>query len=299
MENGPGTSELPEVAGVRHDWVDARSATGLLRVHVAKAGSGDPVLLLHGWPQHWYEWRFLVPLLAPHRRLLMPDLRGFGWTTAPGRGYDPETLAADAVALLDALELECVLLVGHDWGGYAALLAGLRHPERFTRLLVLNTPVPWSRPSPALLRQPLMSWYAAVNASPGLGRWTLERGPRWVGLMLRAGLVRTEAFSAEDLLVFARAMRSPEAARASQLLYRAYHREFFNVLVRRAYDALRLTIPTRMLWGENDAFIHRGLADGWRRHADDMVVESVPDCGHFIAEEKPELVAGRILAPPQ
>ena len=76
-----------------------------------------------------------MPLLASHRRLLMPDLRGFGWTEAPGRGYDAETFASDAVALLDALELERVQLAGHDWGGYASLLAGLKHPERFSRIL--------------------------------------------------------------------------------------------------------------------------------------------------------------------
>ena len=144
------TARFPHVDGVEHRFVDVRAADGPLRVHLAEAGQGEPVLLLHGWPQHWYEWRRQVPLLASRRRLLMPDLRGFGWTEAPGRGYDAETFAADAVALLDALELERVQLAGHDWGGFASLLAGLKHPERFSRILVMNAPVPWATPSPRL-----------------------------------------------------------------------------------------------------------------------------------------------------
>jgi pimeloyl-ACP methyl ester carboxylesterase len=95
---------MPTVEGVSHRWVEARG----LRFHVAEAGSGkDPVLLLHGWPQHWYEWRNLMPALAM-------DLRGFGWSDAPRDGYEKENLAADVLAVLDELGLERVKLVGHD-----------------------------------------------------------------------------------------------------------------------------------------------------------------------------------------
>ncbi|TMK74421.1 MAG: alpha/beta fold hydrolase [Actinobacteria bacterium] len=96
--------EIPAVEGVEHRFVDANG----LRVHVAEAGAQDapPVLLLHGWPQHWYMWRRVMAGLRGEYRLLAPDLRGFGWTEAPGDGYDGETFAADQVALLDALGLE-------------------------------------------------------------------------------------------------------------------------------------------------------------------------------------------------
>jgi pimeloyl-ACP methyl ester carboxylesterase len=96
----------PHVEGVEHRYLDVAAGDGPLRVHLAEAGEGEPLLLIHGWPQHWYEWRKLVPLVSGRRRMLIPDLRGFGWTATPGRGYDPETFAADAVALLDALELD-------------------------------------------------------------------------------------------------------------------------------------------------------------------------------------------------
>ncbi len=289
------TARFPHVDGVEHRFVDVRAADGPLRVHLAEAGQGDPVLLLHGWPQHWYEWRRQVPLLASHRRLLMPDLRGFGWTEAPGRGYDPETFAADAVALLDALELERVQLAGHDWGGFASLLAGLKHPERFSRILVMNAPVPWATPSPRLARQLAMSWYGSVNAAPWLGRRLHERSLTWVAWILRRDLVDPRAITAGEAGIFARRYAIPERARAAQLLYRAYNRGAVDILVRHRYDAQRLTVPTRLLFGMRDRMISPALTEGWEGHADDLAVEYVEDSGHFIAEEKPELVAERIL----
>ena len=89
-----------------------------------------------------------MPELAGEHRLICPDLRGFGWTDAPGRGYEPETFAADAAALLDALELDRAGVVGHDWGGFSALLLALRPPDRVRALLALSTPIPRLKPSP-------------------------------------------------------------------------------------------------------------------------------------------------------
>ena len=79
-----GGDSFPQVPGVEHLFVDA----GDLRMQLAQAGQGKPILMLHGWPQHWYLWCRMIPLLAPRARVLCPDLRGFGWTDAPSQGYD-------------------------------------------------------------------------------------------------------------------------------------------------------------------------------------------------------------------
>jgi len=92
-------SEVPPVAGVTHRYVNAGGVT----LHVAEAGEGPPLLLLHGWPQHWWCWRHLIPRLAPQYRILAPDLRGWGFSDAPPGDYAKATLAADIVALLDAM----------------------------------------------------------------------------------------------------------------------------------------------------------------------------------------------------
>ena len=135
------SADIPHVTGVAHEFVDA----GGLRTHVATAGHGPPVVLLHGWPQHWYEWRDVIPLLAPHARVICPDLRGFGWTDVPERGYEKDQLKRDVLALLDALELERVTFAGHDWGGYVGFMLALDHPDRIESFLALNVLPPWPR----------------------------------------------------------------------------------------------------------------------------------------------------------
>ena len=137
---------MPHVDGVTHRDVEAAG----IRFHVAEAGEGEPVVLLHGWPQNWYCWRKVMPLLAPERRVICPDMRGFGWSDAPPGRYDKQTMADDLIALLDALELERVDLIAHDWGAWAGFIACLDHPERIRRYLALNMYAPWPPPpSPA------------------------------------------------------------------------------------------------------------------------------------------------------
>ena len=156
---------LPQLPGVEHRFVD----TARLRVHVAEAGSGEPLVLQHGWPQHWLAWRKLIPELAESYRVICPDLRGLGWSDAPPQGYEKEQMASDLLALLDALELDRVRLVGHDWGGFAGFLACLRAPERFERFCCLGITTPWLRvsSSPAAFAK---TAYQPLLATPGLGR---------------------------------------------------------------------------------------------------------------------------------
>src|SRR5215218_337558 len=133
-------TQLPHVEGVTHHRVKARG----LEFHYAEAGSGeDVVLCLHGWPQHWYEWRHLMPALADRHRVIALDSRGFGWSEAPADGYEKENMASDVFAVLDALGIERVKLAGHDRGGWIGFLMALREPQRIERFFVLNIVPPW------------------------------------------------------------------------------------------------------------------------------------------------------------
>ena len=282
--------DLPEIEGVRHRFVHANG----IEIHVAEAGDGPPALLLHGWPQHWYMWREVLKRLSPHFRLLAPDLRGFGWTEAPGGGYDGDTFAADQVALLDALEIESASLIGHDWGGWTAFLLGLDHPERIERMVVCNAPHPWPRIEPSLLLDTWRSWYALANATPVLGRWLGQSGhmPRFILGHGNAGDPFSDGF--DDYLG---QFRDPARAEAAMTLYRYYLRLFAAGL--RGGGALRskrLSVPTLLLFGAADRYVSPRLLPGYEAHADDMKLELVPDSGHFLVNEKPELVARRALA---
>jgi pimeloyl-ACP methyl ester carboxylesterase len=279
--------DLPELEGVTHRTVSARG----LDFHVAEAGAGEPVVLLHGWPQHWWAWRRVVPLLAPHGRLLMPDLRGFGWSQAPADGYDKQTLADDLLAILDALGLERVRLVAHDWGTWIGFLACLAAPERFAAFVALSCPPPTGRPSG---RQVLQVWrfaYQLVLAAPVLGE-QLIANEGFLARLMRAGAAGSGVWTDDELHVFAGILAEPKRARASVALYRTF-------LVHEAGRAPggRLHVPTRLMTGNQDHAVPPVLLEGAEREADDLAVEIVPGCGHFLPEEAPELVAERALAP--
>jgi pimeloyl-ACP methyl ester carboxylesterase len=281
-------SDLPHVDGVTHRWVEARG----IRFHVAEAGSGgDPVLLLHGWPQHWYEWRHLMPALADRHRVIALDLRGSGWSDAPRDGYLKEDMATDVLAVLDALEVDRVKLVGHDWGGWIGFILCLRAPERFDRYLALNILHPWQNLW-AFLPHVWRLWYQWVVISPGLGY--LGHSSGWfTRLFLRLGVVDRSVWDEETLAVFTRNLAEPARARACVKLYRVFNfREFLPVALGR-YDRERLTVPTRVLFGAKDPTMSTRSLRGFEPHADDMEVDFVPGCGHFIADERPELVAER------
>src|SRR5436190_9552853 len=113
---------MPQVDGVTHRFVEVRAEDGPLSVHVAEAGEGPPLLLLHGWPQHWWCFRHLIPQLSERFRVIAPDLRGLGWSDAPPEGYEKRQLAGDILELLDHEGLARVSVMGHDWGGFVAFL---------------------------------------------------------------------------------------------------------------------------------------------------------------------------------
>ncbi len=281
-------SEPPQVDGVSHRRVRARG----LDFHVAEAGSGeDVVLCLHGWPQHWYEWRHLMPALADRHRVLAMDLRGFGWSDAPREGYEKENLASDVLAVLDELGLERVKLVGHDWGGWVGFLLCLRAPQRISHFQALNILPPWVNLR-ATLPRAWRFWYQQVILAPGLG-YRLHRGGGFVPRVLVGASTDRGAWDEETLRAFADNLAEPARARACVQMYRVFNlREVWPIL-RGRYAGQRLTVPTRLLFGTDDAALRPEMLAGYQRHADDMQVELVPNCGHFIADERPELVAAR------
>jgi pimeloyl-ACP methyl ester carboxylesterase len=281
---------FPEVEGVTHRFVDVDG----LRMHVAEAGEGDPLVMLHGWPQHWYEWRKQIPVLSKHYRVICPDLRGLGWTDAPPSGYDKETLAADIVKLLDALGLERVRLMGHDWGGWCGYIICLRHPERVERYLALNIPPPWGKIDlRSLIALPRFA-YQWFLASP-LGPRVLRSRPGFVRWFIRGFSPRKESWTEEDLNQFAHALQEPERARASQQIYGTFAFKEFPKIARGEYNSLRLTTPTLLLVGEQDPVVRKNLLRGYEPFVDDLKIEFFPDAGHFIVEEKPDVVNERAL----
>jgi pimeloyl-ACP methyl ester carboxylesterase len=280
---------LPDVTGVRHRQVACRG----LSFHIAEAGDGEPLVLLHGWPQNWYCWRRVVPLL-PGRRLIMPDLRGHGWSNAPREGYEKENLVDDVLALMDTLNLDVVGLVGHDWGGWTGFLAALRAPERFSALLALGIVHPFQTPTLATALQAWRGAYQLFLASPVIAQAALRASPRFVAAAISAATARNDANSDAERRFYGEVLQDPARSRATTQLYRTFLLRELPHLQR--YHTQRLQIPTRLLIGDRDPIGNAAMLSGWQPHADDMAVEIVPSAGHFLPEEAPLEVVAAINA---
>jgi pimeloyl-ACP methyl ester carboxylesterase len=279
---------MPELAGVEHHY----ATVGGVRLHYAEAGSGsERVVLQHGWPQHWWMWRELIGPLAERFRVIVPDLRGHGWSDKPAGDYRKDALMRDLLGLLDTLGLERVRYVGHDWGGYVGMLAALRHPERIERFVCLSIPHPWQQQrSPIELAS--SAWYQLVLAAPVLGKLAIGRlgFPR---LVLTKGRVKG-AYTDEELETYLSVLRSPDAVEASMRMYRHFLLHELVPAVSGGFKEERLAVPTRWIVGAEDR-VSGNADDGYRDHADDMTLEKVPGAGHFLPEEEPQLVRERVL----
>jgi len=276
------SGSIPDVAGVEHEFVDA----GGLRTHVAIAGEGPPVLLMHGWPQHWYLWRDVIPLVAPHARVIAPDLRGFGWSDLPRTGYEMDGLKRDMLALLDELGLQEVTIAGHDWGGFVGFLLALDHPDRVKSFLALNVLPPWPARDRRVLRDSWRFLYMPVLACPGLGRRA--------GRAAAARGLRDSGLDPAEVEAFVSRFRG-ERGVVTERVYGSFLRRLPQV-IRGRYSAADLDVPTRLVFGTRDPVLTVRAARDAATQTDQLELELVDDAGHFVVDEKPELVADRLLA---
>lgn len=278
---------LPELEGVEHTFHDL--PTGV-RLHLASAGPADapPVLALHGWPQHWWSWRHVIEELAGEFRLLCPDLRGLGWSGQPDDDdFRKQRMADDAIALLDVLGLERVRLAGHDWGAYAAILAALTTPERFSSVLAMSIGHQWV-PTKVAARHGYLLAYQLPLAAPFVGERVVRDGT-YVRGMLENGRRDGSRWTDAELATYLDVLREPAAAHASSKLYRDFLVRELPAAAAGAFRGRRLEVPARLLIGSREPF---------RAYSADFPgeLDIVDGAGHFVLEEKPQAVAERIRA---
>ena len=256
-------------------------------IHVAEAGDGAPLLLLHGWPQHWYCWRRLLPLL-PGFRLIMPDTRGFGWSSAPaGQDFRKETLADDLFDVMDALDIDRAAIVGHDWGGWTGFLAALRHPERVAALVAVSVIHPFVGIDVGTVMQSWRFGYQPLIGSP-LGPVLLHHSS------LLGRMLEWSEDGIDDAGVYADLVARPSQARASERLYRTFLVHELATLSR--YRHQRLTVPTSLVVGASDPVIRPSMLRGFERNADEMSLHVLDGVGHFVPESAPVELAALVRA---
>ena len=270
---------------------------GDVRLHYVEAGEGPLVLLLHGFPQFWYEWRHQIPaLVGAGFRVVAPDMRGYNLSDKPPgvRAYRLGLLARDVERLILACGERTADVVGHDWGAIVAWIAAMHHPGRVGRLAILNVPHP-ARLLDGLLSpgQLLRSSYMFFFQIPRLPEEVIRAGDfALLRSALRRDPERPGAFTAEDIERYVGAMARPGALTATLNYYRALLR---NPGEMRAL-LKRIEAPVLVIWGERDRLLSRRLAEPPRLWVPNLLgVERLPDASHWVAEDRPLQVNALLL----
>lgn len=264
-----------------------------VRLHYVMAGQGEPVVLLHGWPQTWYEWRRIIPALAQRYTVIAPDMRGLGDSSKPATGYDKRTVADDIYQLVLQLGLTRLFLVGHDWGGPVAYAYACAHPDDVRRLVILDVMVPG-----AGLEQ-------IPQAAPRGGLWHLSfhgvrdlpealitgREHLYLSWFYRTAAYNPTAITAEEVDEYVRCYAAPGGLRAGFEYYRALWQDVEH---NKEHAKTRLKMPVLALGGE------RGFGSRTVRSMQELAENVrggvIERCGHWIAEERPDYLIEQLLS---
>ncbi len=271
---------------------DGYADLGAVRLHYVEAGEGPLVVLLHGFPEFWFSWRFQIPALAAAGfRVVAPDMRGYNLSARPSgvAAYDIAGLAADVRDLIRERGAESAFLAGHDWGAAVAWATAMNHPEVVKRLAILNVPHP--RRFLRGLRTPrqlVKSWYIVFFQLPWVPE-RLVRTRRW--WFFRYGFehdARPGAFTREDIDRYVEAWSQPGAAAATI----NYYRGVFRQPPKRAEARLRqVDAPTLVIWGDRDRYLGAELAEPDASDVPNLDrVVHLPDASHWVHHDEPEQV---------
>ena len=276
-------------------WQHRDIITNGIRMHYVTQGEGPLIVLLHGFPEFWYSWRLQIPFLAERGyRVVAPDLRGYNDTDKPRTGYQVANLLRDIVGLIKGLGQEKAIIVGHDWGGALAWQFAIRYPQMTERLVGLNAPPPWTFSRELrTARQLSKSWYIFFFQLPWLPEYALGRNhAEMIGRMLYSSAVQKSAFPPDVLMRYRDAMSKPGALTASINYYRGLLRALLYNLGSADNGSVTavVTAPTLLIWGEQDVALGIEMTYGLEQWVPNIRVERIPDSGHWVQQEKPEVV---------
>jgi pimeloyl-ACP methyl ester carboxylesterase len=268
-----------------------------VRLHYVEYGRGPLIVLLHGFPEYWYAWRYQLPALAEAGyRVVAPDLRGYNLSDKPrGAGqYRLDRLAEDVRGLIAALGADSATVVGHDWGGVIAWYLAMQAPGSVRNLIILNAPHPKRYLDE--LRTPdqlLRSWYVLFFQLPWLPELCIRAfGHAGLRHRLRHEPVQANAFDPATIDAYCQALAQPGALTAALNYYRAGFRAGLGELRR---SMRTIEAPTLVIWGEQDRYLTPRLLEGLDAWVPDLTVERIADASHWVQAEVPEQVNGLIL----
>jgi pimeloyl-ACP methyl ester carboxylesterase len=264
-----------------------------VRLHYVRAGEGDPIVLLHGWPQTWWEWRHVIPQLAETNTVIVPDMRGLGASSKPQSGYDTDNVADDIHELVKALGFDSIYLAGHDWGAATAYSYAAQFRAEVKKLAIFEMVMPgFGIMEGAMAPQPggNFLWHMGWQSVPDIPFALLQgREDLYLRWFFQHYAYDPSAVTDEDIAVYVGAMTHVGALRAGL----EYYTSFFDSAAQNEKHRERpLDIPV-LAWG-GEACLGPLTKQCMEMAAGDVSGGVIERCGHWIGEERPEFIAAQL-----
>jgi len=259
-----------------------------VQIHYVIGGHGNPVVLLHGWPETWYEWRHVMPALAKNYTVIAPDLRGLGDSSKPLTGYDGKTVAEDIHQLVTHLGFKTIFLVGQDIGSQMAYSYAAAHPTEVKRLVVIDYTFSGFAPPGKM-----PTWWSVFHQAPDIPEALVEgKELMYLSWFYHNLAYNPAAITQADINEYVSHYSAPGGMRAGFAYYKALPQD---AIENQNYSKTKLAMPVLALvasylpaFGGNIS-IH-GLIYGMKILAQDVRAVVVPNSGHWIPEEQPQFV---------
>ena len=290
-EPAPSSAELARsLPGRFHSrYVDANG----IRQHYVIGGRGEPLVLLHGWPETWWEFRKVMPALAERYRVIAVDLRGGGDTETPASGFDKKTMARDIYELVRALGYSSVNIAGHDIGSMVAFSFAANHPGATRKVAMLDVMHPdESYFEFRMLKapgQPFFPWWFAFNQVAQLPEQLVSGRSRFlIDWMFDNLLINQAAVSDFDRSVYADAYNRPEGIRGGNGWYSTFVQDIADL---GTYGQVAAPIL-----GMVNSLFYPNMAAVLPTRGPNVTVHEVPNTGHYFVEEQPQVVIDELTA---
>ncbi len=260
--------------------------TNGIKLHTIIAGSRKPLILLHGFPEFWYCWSRIIPLLKDNFKLVIPDMRGYNLSDKPegAENYKTEIILEDIKGLSEKLKLGKFSLAGHDWGGVISWLFAEKYPELLEKLIILNAP------HNKIFAQILRTSKEQQKASSYILRFQQLNGEKYLienNYKALKSVVFNDNFSELDKKKYIEAWSQPGAILGGVNYYRAKndYSDWTGII----------EVPTLVLWGMKDLALRPQLLEGLSDYVKDLRIEKHEKSTHWITHDAPEFVASKIL----
>ncbi len=256
-----------------------------IKLHTVFIGSGEPLLLLHGFPDFWYGWKNIIPKLKDYFELIIPDLRGYNLSDKPKgiRKYRIELLVDDIHALSEKLNLGSFFLAGHDWGALISWAFAEKYPKKVKKLAILNGPHPkiWQEKLRTDKDQQKASYYIFEFLKPDGEKFLYENDYKWLKWAVFEGLINKKDFTETDKQKYLDAWSQPNAILSGVNYYRA-NLNFDD------WTGI-ISLPTLVIHGMQDKAVLPQVLDGLSEYVKHLIVVKI-DASHWVMHDKPELI---------